>query len=259
MKTILLNTYYRISWWFRKTTTYTETSHKNMWKVVEYKFRKSNLKRYFNPYFMNHSEISTVVQHSERSITPIEDGVRLECKRNTDSNTYDKTPVYVGYLNTKGKFSQAYGLFELIAKVPERDGFYWPAFWFYGDQKPAGNQPFEIDQFEMMDTKHTNSNDTHRMSTTIHWNDSKGIHHQLGRMLYINQDLSKEYHKYGFKWTTKRLTWYIDYIPVYTLKNKYFTDAMYIVIGAGAKYPYQVGISDSCEYDLKKLIVHQFL
>ena len=258
MKTFILNIYYRIIWWFIKSTTYKELFKKGMWKVVDYNFRKHTLDKYFSRYFMNHSEISTVVQHSENSITEISDGVRLECKRNLDTETYNDTPVYVGYLNTKRKFEQAYGLFELIAKVPKRDGFYWPAFWFYGEQEPKGSQPFEIDQFEMMNKDHMFTPETHRMSSTIHWNDSDGKHHQKGRMLYIRQDLSADYHKYGFLWTKKRLTWYLDDIPIYTLKNKYFTDSMYVIIGVGAKEPYLVKADDICKFDLKKLIIHQF-
>lgn len=253
MKTFFSNIYYRIKWWTIKNTTYHEKEYPGMKKTIDYNFSLATLDKYFSRWFMMNSEIGPTKMPSVDCLKDIPGGVRLSCKKNFDSTTYPKTPVYIGYLNTKTRFEQKYGMFELIAKVPEGEGTYWPAFWFYGD----GNDPLlppEIDQFEMMATEGRHSKETHRISATVHWNDNG--HEQQGRMLRLRQDLSKNYHKYGLKWTKDRLTWYLDDIPFYTLKNRYHIP-MYIVINISTKWPYS--IKNEGKYDVKKLIVNQFI
>lgn len=258
MKTFILNIIYRIRWWFINETTAEEKYYEGMHKTMYYNFKKETIWNHFNKYYSNNSEIGKTLGHSEDCIENTPEGIRLVCKRNEDDHTYQETPVYIGMLNTKRKFSQKFGIFELICKVPEGEGKFWPAFWGYGDGKPIDEKPPEIDWFEMMSPEGKDSSETHRLSTTIHWCNSEGKHQQKGRMLKINEDLSKDYHKYGIKWTEKRLTWYLDDIPLYTRKNIYDMP-MYVLANISSKWPYEVSINNPGYFYLKRLIIHQFI
>ena len=67
-------------------------------------------------------------------------GLRLQ----TDKQNYWQHQYTSGEVTTQGLFSQTYGHFEILAKMPEANGF-WPAFWLLPEN---GGWPPEIDVVE---------------------------------------------------------------------------------------------------------------
>jgi beta-glucanase (GH16 family) len=117
-------------------------------------------------------------------------------KTTTNANGMEYTS---GVLTSLDKFSQAYGYFELRAKLPKGAGF-WPAFWLL-NQNLAW--PPEIDIFEFLG---------HEMEIpkhTLHYNDTTGTH-QSEHDYPLTQDLSDAWHTYGLLWEAGRLVFYID-------------------------------------------------
>ncbi len=102
-----------------------------------------------------------------------------------------------GAINTYNLFEQAYGYFEIRAKVPEGRGL-WPAFWLF-----TKNGPPEIDVLDVLsgepDRAHFNSIYLEPGGGTGKQNAShKGI------------DFSRSFHTLGLEWSPGALIYYID-------------------------------------------------
>ena len=107
-----------------------------------------------------------------------------------------------------------YGYLEIRAKLPFRHGA-WPSFWLLTNT-PFHNEKIgyivEIDIFEVFSS-------TNRISGNIHKWGHNGIHEMLpgeedvnGRH-YIFEDaenLSNEFHNYGFSWDKQYMRWFVD-------------------------------------------------
>lgn len=138
-------------------------------------------------------------------------------------------------LDTDGKFAQAYGYFEMEAKLPVGKGV-WPAFWLYNHLHENSFFP-EIDIMEAYSGGGAASG----------WSDSKfhptaidvtvspmgasGPNKGPSSNKIINQlgDLSKTFHKYALKWETKKLTFYFDGKETYSV-NATMSDPLYILL-----------------------------
>ena len=106
------------------------------------------------------------------------DGLVLQ----TDKEEFLGHPFISGEVTTEGLFSQTYGHFEMVAKLPQANGL-WPAFWLL----PADHAwPPEIDIVEYIyalfgklpdKSRHQASNP----QTTLHWTDATGNHMQMGQ------------------------------------------------------------------------------
>lgn len=107
-------------------------------------------------------------------------------------------------LNTQGKHDYTYGLFEVVAKVPDGKGFL-PAFWMMPtDENLYGQWPRcgEIDVMEVM------GQETNKAYGTIHY----GAPHSESQGTYTLSEgsFSEDYHKFSCEWEPGKITWYID-------------------------------------------------
>lgn len=96
-------------------------------------------------------------------------------------------------------FNQAYGYFEMRARLPKGKGL-WPAFWLV----PAdGSWPPEIDIVEVLG---------HSPSTifqTYHYFDATNTRQKAGGV-YQAHDVSSTFSTFGLDWRPELLIWYVD-------------------------------------------------
>ncbi len=107
-------------------------------------------------------------------------------------------PYTSGLVETKGKFSQKYGRFEIRAKLPKGKGI-WPAHWLL----PAVNKwPPEIDIMEML------GHEPNRVYGTVHWGTYPNNKHSGSS--YIGPDFSEDFHIFAIEWEPDEIRWYVD-------------------------------------------------
>lgn len=97
-----------------------------------------------------------------------------------------------GLISTQPSFSQAYGYFEMRAKLPAGKGL-WPAFWLL----PADlSWPPEVDIMESV-------GDPSKYYVTYHSNAAK----DSGTEVRIDPD---DFHVFAVSWDPKVVVWYVD-------------------------------------------------
>ncbi len=103
-----------------------------------------------------------------------------------------------GRLETGGKFSQAFGRFEVRAKLPKTQGI-WPAHWLL----PASNAwPPEIDIMEFL------GHDVDTVYFTNHWGTAASPQHQTSQ--FNGPDFSAGFHNYAVEWFPDRMDFFVD-------------------------------------------------
>lgn len=125
--------------------------------------------------------------------------------------TYNYTS---GHLNTKGKFAQSMGYYEMRAKLPPGKGF-WPAWWM----RPAGGDIqstyTEIDIIEGFDIQGATST-THWKKPFCGWGCSRyGYVYNKGSSATYS-----DWHTYGLLWEDRRLAYYFDGVEVFVMGDK---------------------------------------
>ncbi len=135
-------------------------------------------------------------QHYAEDEVYIENGCLVLRSQKRSLGRYDYTS---GLVDSRGKFSQAYGRFEIRARLPKGKGM-WPAHWLLPVDK---TWPPELDIMEML------GHDTQRVLMTQHWrdNDHKAVHRGY---TYRGADYSKDFHTFTLEWTENSLRWFID-------------------------------------------------
>jgi beta-glucanase (GH16 family) len=103
-------------------------------------------------------------------------------------------------LDTKGKCTQEYGLFEARIKLPTGQGL-WPAFWMEGSdvnqvQSPAAG---EIDVIEV------NNKNPDTIEAFLH-----APAKNYGAYLRVQDSLSSGYHVYAINWTPTGISFLVD-------------------------------------------------
>jgi beta-glucanase (GH16 family) len=122
----------------------------------------------------------------------------------------NKTPFWnskytSGEVITRGHFAQAYGHFEMKAKLPNGNGL-WPAFWLLADN---GGWPPEIDVLEYIyavngvvpGAKNTISG----AFQTLHWGST-----DIAKGFEAQADFGTAYHTYAIDWRPGSLAFLID-------------------------------------------------
>jgi beta-glucanase (GH16 family)/O-antigen/teichoic acid export membrane protein len=142
-------------------------------------------------------------------------------------------PYASGLLTTVRSFSFTYGFVEMKARVPQGRGL-WPAFWM----APAdGSWPPEIDVMEVL------GNRTQEYWASAHWgfpNAPAKAQHRI-----TSTALSRDFHVYAVKWTSKEIVWYLDGRQVASMKTpSEINKPMYILVNlaVGGEWP---GVPDS--------------
>jgi len=249
----LINLWYKIRFYFLPKNTLKDFKVPNgMVKVIDYNFA-GNLFSTFNKWFSDVNEPMTNVIPKLDCIQQTEEGISLFTRVNIDKKTQKEFNFKSGRLSTKGKFTQQYGRFDLVCKLPENEGMFWAAWWMYGTWPP------EIDIFEAMyNTNYTK--ETKHISTTHHWGTSGNDHYQLGRRIKSRHDLSKEYHRYGIEWNEKSLTWLFDDYPIYKVTKDIPQIPMHLVINTAIAGGVTVDMitGKNSEFKIKQLIVCQY-
>ena len=103
-----------------------------------------------------------------------------------------------GLVETKGKFAQKYGRFEIRAKLPATRGM-WPAHWL---MPTTGGWPPEIDIMEMVGHK------PHTIFGTIHWGQWPANRYYC--QTYKGPDFSEDCHIFSIEWAPNSIKWFVD-------------------------------------------------
>ena len=111
-------------------------------------------------------------------------------------------------------FAQAFGYFEVRAKLPDADGM-WSAFWLQSSnmRKPAaaGVDGTEIDVFESA----LRRSKTSKMGHALLWNGYGDFADSEAYITDLEQDLYDGWHTYALKWTPEYYVFYIDGNPTW--------------------------------------------
>lgn len=127
-----------------------------------------------------------------------------------DNTAYLGEPYSSGEYRTLGFYS--YGCFEASFQPIARPGVVTSLFTFAGPYDNGGNGKHnEIDiEFLGYDTTKFQAN---------FWTNDDAYARDHAHMVNLGFDASQGYHRYGFKWTSSGITWYVDGIAVYTVAN----------------------------------------
>ena len=123
----------------------------------------------------------------------------------TTSKQGDK--YHTGMINTLGKYEAKYGYFECRVKLQKQIG-HWSAFWLqsptvYETRGNTAEGGTEIDIFEYL------AKDGDMVRQTLHWDGYGKDHKVLGNKTRF-PDISTGWSTFGFLWTDKLYTFYIN-------------------------------------------------
>jgi len=174
-----------------------------------------------------------------------------------------------GEVSTRGLFSQAYGHFEMRAKVPQADGM-WPAFWLL----PENNAwPPEIDILEYIyapyGAKPTASQNLSHATETLIWKTANGSN-QSSTATSTPMNWGAQYHNYAIDWRPGSLVWEIDgkvvdcVIDTPSTGTRVPNQAMFMIINDAISHPngwagtLQASQKLPIEFDVAYVRVSQF-
>jgi beta-glucanase (GH16 family) len=141
------------------------------------------------------------------------------------SNPYG-LPYISGLITTFHSFAQAYGYFEVRARLPAGSGL-WPAFWML--QHSIGYDA-ELDIFEVLGKTPS------KLYATTHWL-TDGSWHALSQALDV-ADTSAAFHTYGVDWEPERIAFYVDGQVIATAGNPpTMTRPMYLLLNLAVGKP----------------------
>jgi beta-glucanase (GH16 family) len=152
----------------------------------------------------------------------VEEGkLKIWPERDADENFFNRT------IDTDGRFSQAYGYFEMEAKLPVGRGT-WPAFWLFNH---AGEGRPEIDIMEAYpggskEGSWSVANQHPAAFAATVWQDPAV---PSGEQMILTPDLSAGFHQYGMKWESDGMTFYFDGKEVYRAHAS-INDPLYILL-----------------------------
>ncbi len=181
----------------------------NMTLTFDSEFKKTGLvTSQWNPF---PNEPITINDELEEYVpTEVKSSASAGLRLVTEKKPYLDKNYVSGEVSTRGLFSQAYGHFEMRAKVPQADGM-WPAFWLL----PEDNAwPPEIDVLEYIYAPYghmptASSNWSHATETLI-WKGASGPNPQLSTATSTPLNWGSQYHTYAIDWRPGSLVWEID-------------------------------------------------
>jgi beta-glucanase (GH16 family) len=103
-----------------------------------------------------------------------------------------------GLVETRGRFQQTFGRFEIRARLPSGRGI-WPAHWM---MNAAGRWPPEIDIMEMIGHE----------PDTVHMTNHYGTwpQNRMEGKSFRGPDFSKAFHTFALEWEPESLRWFVD-------------------------------------------------
>jgi len=188
----------------------------------------------------------------ESSNISVEDGLlQLTCR---EINDQDKPPYSSEGAYThataafKSRIKIKYGYFEIEAKAS--DSKYWNSFWFYDYTKTDWT---EIGVFEIVSDKNYLVRTAHLWYARPDYEGTPEDH--IKRQQEVAPWITgwdyydgffAEYHVYGLDWNKDRITWYVDGEAVFSAKNQFWHQELYMIIDAGINMAWP-GLPDSTE------------
>lgn len=114
---------------------------------------------------------------------------------------------YSGAVRTYGKFEQAYGYFEIRAKIPKEEGF-WTAFWLFSEGvHQVGNEGKDGTEIDIFETPFARRGDY--IQHALHW-DGYGEHHKsAGKEVHV-PGIYEGFHTFALEWNEDEYIFYID-------------------------------------------------
>jgi len=106
-------------------------------------------------------------------------------------------------------YAQQYGYFEMRARFPKGPGT-WPAFWLLALRKlkDPSTIGFEVDIVEQYGRK------PDQLHTVLHWWFPDQSHGSVGNQFTV-EDMSGDFHTYGFLWDKDKMVWYFDGVELW--------------------------------------------
>ncbi|MBR2731608.1 MAG: glycoside hydrolase family 16 protein [Clostridia bacterium] len=152
----------------------------------------------------------------DKDMVRVQDGnliISTEYKENGVSEEHSKPGYYTGVVETRGKFEQCYGYFEVRCILPAATGM-WSAFWMMNEGvynvDGFGDDGTEVDVFESMKYQDHWWKAGDAVVTGIHYDgygpESKGD--SIG--YYYANNPYEEYNTYGVEWTPEEYIFYIN-------------------------------------------------
>ena len=120
--------------------------------------------------------------------------LRLRSRR----REHEKRAYTSGAVNSKGKFSQTFGRFEVRARLPRGKGI-WPAHWMLPQ---AGQWPPEIDITEVL------GHEPGKVHLTHHWGTARARKEKTAH--FVGPDFSADFHVFAVEWERGRIRWLVD-------------------------------------------------
>jgi beta-glucanase (GH16 family) len=122
--------------------------------------------------------------------------------RNNDDDAYDYAS---GILQSKGKFEQTFGRFEIRAKLPQESGW-WGAFWLFSNGienvNNSGEDGTEIDIMEGFGW-------TDNMQHALHW-DGYGTNHKFEEHKFEKPGIRDGFHTFALEWSETEYIFFVD-------------------------------------------------
>ncbi len=136
-------------------------------------------------------------------------------------------PYTSGLIETKNRFSQKYGRFEMRARLPKTKGM-WPAYWML---PAAGQWPPEIDIMEML------GHQPYKVYMTHHWGTWPNVQSEGG--FYIGPDFSEDFHTFTADWYPDRIEYFVDGVMRAKHASNIPQEPFYIIINTavGGDWP----------------------
>jgi len=122
--------------------------------------------------------------------------------KNNDSDPYDYS---VGAIRTRGKFTQAYGKYEIRCQLPRKQGW-WVAFWMMqGNVSGIENGGVDGSEVDIMEAFGWGE----KINSAIHW-DGYGKEHKSAQRPLSIQGIREGFHTYTLEWYPEVYKFYID-------------------------------------------------
>lgn len=115
-------------------------------------------------------------------------------------------------------FSQAFGYFEVRAKLPKSQGL-WSAFWLQSsNMRKVGNEGMDGTEIDVFESAFINSKKS-KMGHALLWDGYSKDGKCSPYITNLEQDLYDGYHTYALKWTPEYYVFYIDGVATWATKD----------------------------------------
>lgn len=115
---------------------------------------------------------------------------------------------YSGAVTTRDKFEQAYGYYEMRAKLPKEEGF-WSAFWLMTDgAHDVGNDGRDGTEIDIFETPFAYRNDD-TISHALHWDGYEEDHQSADKSPHI-PGIYEGFHTFALEWNEDEYIFYVD-------------------------------------------------